>query len=62
MPDNELKPCPFCGGIAKLGIHKGGKDDNYYLVMCTHCFGRIVGDTEEEAVAAWNKRVKNENN
>jgi Lar family restriction alleviation protein len=57
MPSEELKPCPFCGGIAKLGHYEGGKYDTYYLVMCINCFSRTVGDSENEAVNTWNRRV-----
>lgn len=53
----ELKPCPFCGGKAKVasGIHEGGK---YHWVECTECYGRSVGNSlEDEAISAWNRRA-----
>ena len=55
--NKELKPCPFCGGKANKGHWNGNKRyDSYYIVMCTHCFARTVGETVEEAIAVWNKR------
>lgn len=60
----ELNPCPFCGGKAKviIGYLTGG-----YVVSCTHCWlmlddeqksdvsGRFEPfDTEQEAISAWN--------
>ena len=57
MKDIELKTCPFCGSKANTGHWNGHKKyDNYFLVMCTHCFARTVGKTAEEAIEAWNKR------
>lgn len=55
---SKLKPCPFCGGKADTGHHKSrNKDDEYYLVMCVHCFARTVGETIEEAEDTWNTRA-----
>ena len=51
----ELKPCPFCGGEAKINLFLGN-----YCVACNNCMGAILpakGMTEEEAVTAWNTRV-----
>jgi Lar family restriction alleviation protein len=50
----ELKPCPFCGGEAKLtkGITYL---DNY--VTCCECFSRTkTYNTKESAIKSWNKR------
>ena len=47
----ELKPCPFCGGEAKLSSN--GKE-----VVCLGC--EALGpfcDTEAEAIEAWNRRA-----
>ena len=51
----ELKPCPFCGGKAKLHKAIHGK----YWVECT-TLGELdfyikYYDTPEEAIEAWNK-------
>lgn len=53
--NNELKPCPFCGGM-NLYYAEG----MFYAVECADCGGKVVGAyrTEEEAVKAWNRRVQ----
>lgn len=70
---HTLKPCPFCGGEAKMklssfsggGFGEGSYDD--WLISCTKCQCRmkIAADgwydreyyTEQQAVAIWNKRI-----
>lgn len=51
----DLKPCPFCGGKARMSAWvKVGE----YSAYCTKC-GATAGDyraTEAEAVEAWNRR------
>ncbi|MDR0322325.1 MAG: Lar family restriction alleviation protein [Treponema sp.] len=54
--DNTLKPCPFCGGDIELTAV-----DYEWTFCCFECesrtnFGLL---TYEDAIAAWNKRVKN---
>ena len=52
----KLKPCPFCGGMAK--IHNYRDYRNYYTVECCDC-GIFVSDNysrEEDAVKGWNIR------
>lgn len=71
MP-NELKPCPFCGGEAKLTktteCHGHGMYLTKYYVMCEVCGCRGESDcvyykTEQEckdfAVSRWNRRFDN---
>lgn len=55
--NEELKPCPFCGGNNFYIIHESGTH-----VYCYICFalGPISRNGEEEAIALWNKR-KNTN-
>lgn len=56
---DEIKPCPFCGGKAKLRYSKP-----FSVAVCTRCnaHGKIVvdreeeGDGKEEALSAWNRR------
>ena len=58
---SELKPCPFCGGEAKISAENFGAK---YFVRCINiknCLVRpftISYSTEEEAVNAWNRRVE----
>ena len=52
----KLKPCPFCGGDAKMY-----NDCDTFLgyVYCPKCRGRAGYEcqTNDEAIAAWNKRT-----
>ena len=57
----ELKPCPFCGGEAKLIYSMP-----YNAVQCTKCktWGKTIVDSYEqqdgkyEAIEAWNRRAE----
>ena len=70
----ELKPCPFCGGEAKLdeylnivpeiaenGAYTGEEIECYARCYCTVCKITTTGcATESEAIKAWNGRVEND--
>ncbi len=72
MTDNnalaqELKPCPFCQGEAKLikrtntGITADWCGDAQWWVCCAaedDCAGQLgLSDSEAEAISAWNTRA-----
>jgi Lar family restriction alleviation protein len=58
---NQPLPCPFCGGEPTTfkHIHDENFDPTYYVECQNDCPGQpaIDGDTEAEAVAAWNTRA-----
>ena len=53
--NDELKPCPFCGGEAVIS----GCDGGDWIVICNVCDASI-GDkgTEREAIEEWNLRIE----
>jgi len=61
--NTELKPCPFCGGKAKSIAYSDNdvfteEEYRWFFVRCEKCYSK--GTTlrgEQNAVAAWNKRV-----
>jgi Lar family restriction alleviation protein len=57
--DNELKPCPFCGGEATLWKIRETDGPYYrpYHILCG-CGGRVGWfEEKKEAIDAWNRRV-----
>lgn len=54
----KLKLCPFCGGEAEV-IAVIDEWNETYFVLCTNCGANTInGINEEEAINAWNMRVK----
>lgn len=54
MSDNLL-PCPFCGGTNLEIAHAADKNGTYdWKVACADCY--ILHETEEQAIASWNRR------
>lgn len=62
----ELKPCPFCGGIAietneqAVCVHYAVGEavfGSLPRVSCFECSALVTRDTMEEAVSAWNRRA-----
>lgn len=49
----ELKPCPFCGGIANKWDSRIG----LWNIMCNSCGATQVDFSEEGVVYKWNRRV-----
>jgi Lar family restriction alleviation protein len=57
----KLKPCPFCGAeprVRPVRNHSNGM--RYASVVCWNDDCKVsvhaTGDSEEEAIAAWNRR------
>lgn len=62
---NELKPCPFCGGEAEVGLDQGSFGMSYAFAYCKNCKARskqfaVRYDicAKDEAINAWNRRWK----
>lgn len=49
---SEIKPCPFCGGAAKLDE----TDFDGFYVFCPNCSASIIAVTKEKSVCSWNLR------
>lgn len=54
----QIAPCPFCGGEAVAPTH----DDEFeaWRCGCSACNAHTWADTEDEAIAAWNRRTASE--
>lgn len=67
MTQTDLKPCPFCGGKAKLSkYHVGGI--TAWAVYCEKssqdlsCCAQMTSiKSEEDAINAWNRREADDN-
>lgn len=54
--DNELVPCPFCGGRMRFWTYSNDSRD-YFDVDCTRCPCQLRGfESRAAAVAACNRR------
>jgi Lar family restriction alleviation protein len=59
--DDEIKPCPFCGGEAEFSYTPWDDDeqvgdDGTGWVVCQSCNVQIYGHTREDAIEKWNTR------
>lgn len=63
MSEN-IKPCPFCGSLNVDVFYAFGEpstDKNFMDVECINCGAQGgLGEGEEKAIAAWNRRAGNE--
>lgn len=62
MNNDKLKPCPFCGHGAVIGVFKT-QDGYKATVQCTNCLANMASITfddeetaEQEVTKAWNTR------
>ena len=55
MKNNELKPCPFCGGVSKYMRH--GTPRKSCIVQCDDCGCELeTGEEFEQSGDQWNTR------
>ena len=54
----ELKPCPFCGGKARVICNPFAEGDAYFIT-CVEC-DMLTGNFDSEAlvIEAWNARAE----
>ena len=57
----ELKPCPFCGGVESLNMREVRTYGRYcadmYCIECRHClYSTMNFDTKNELYEFWNTR------
>lgn len=59
MTDKELKPCPFCGGEAKIIKHEFQNATDTYGIKCgCGTQGFQFWASIDEAIEAWNRRAE----
>lgn len=52
--EEKLKPCPFCGGRARIGTD----GEEGHTVFCTSCKVETnIYEDERTAIEAWNRRA-----
>lgn len=57
---SELKPCPFCGGLAYIEP-RNRSATKVWWVRCYDCgIETDVYDSEKEAIESWNRRVQDD--
>lgn len=65
---NNLKPCPFCGGEAKIadehqwisGVNNGGISKYIYCLKCNCRTSSFYWDDRKTMIRTWNKRLDSE--
>lgn len=60
----DLKPCPFCGGKAKILVKHDSLLGDKYVPTCANknCIGRVYRKyiNTRKAVAEWNRRIEDQ--
>lgn len=51
-----LKPCPFCGGEAKVETQRHGYPPHHWSKCTKCCASTTAYSTKESAITAWNHR------
>ena len=62
MNNEQLKPCPCCGGAAVRVQTEDYFGNDIYWIQCTECTLRTIESycdfgNEQEMIDDWNKRV-----
>ena len=58
MPENTLKPCPFCGGEAELQVEELDINSLLGCVVCMECYATgAEKDNWSDAITSWNTRA-----
>jgi hypothetical protein len=56
MTDN-LKPCPFCGGVAEAWDYGIDRFNHEYRVGCASCYiAEVIELSADQAASLWNTR------
>ena len=57
---DELKPCPFCGGLAEIVDIDEGENAGGSCVCCTTCLAssKVEFGFKENFISNWNRRVQ----
>ena len=56
MNEENLKPCPFCGGKAILSAY--GVNPSVFEIECTGCgCYQHEHDSKQNVIYTWNKRI-----
>ena len=57
---DELKPCPFCGGMAEIVEIDEGENAGGSCVCCTACLAssNVEFGFKENFISNWNRRVQ----
>lgn len=55
----ELKPCPFCGGKARIMMEEEDlPDESFHNIYCTSCGVQFWTKSKTDAIEAWNRRIE----